>query len=128
MICPACKTQMIILELDDVEIDYCHSCAGVWLDEGELDLLLDEKNENTSPVVKALKDGDMLESEKRRCPVCSKKMREVVLPLDPPVEIDKCPERHGLWFDKGELEEVVKAGRGETVSEFLNAVFKDSRK
>ena len=33
---------MITLELEDVEIDYCTECGGIWLDAGELELLLGE--------------------------------------------------------------------------------------
>jgi Zn-finger nucleic acid-binding protein len=39
MICPSCKNQLIILEFNKVEIDYCPECSGIWLDSGELELL-----------------------------------------------------------------------------------------
>ena len=42
MDCPVCKNAMITLELEDVEIDHCLDCGGIWLDAGELELLLDE--------------------------------------------------------------------------------------
>ena len=42
MDCPVCKNAMIVLELDEVEVDYCADCRGVWLDSGELELLLEE--------------------------------------------------------------------------------------
>ena len=45
MKCPVCKDTLIILELNEVEIDYCSSCSGVWLDAGELELLIDEDSE-----------------------------------------------------------------------------------
>ena len=41
MNCPACKNAMITLELADVEIDHCVHCGGIWLDGGELELLMD---------------------------------------------------------------------------------------
>ncbi|MBT8387242.1 MAG: zf-TFIIB domain-containing protein, partial [Ignavibacteria bacterium] len=31
MICPVCKESMVILELSEVEIDYCTGCNGIWL-------------------------------------------------------------------------------------------------
>ena len=31
---------MIALELAEVEVDYCTACGGIWLDAGELELLL----------------------------------------------------------------------------------------
>jgi Zn-finger nucleic acid-binding protein len=33
--------ELKITERQDVEIDYCPQCRGVWLDRGELDKLLD---------------------------------------------------------------------------------------
>ncbi len=43
MDCPVCKSAMITLELAKVEIDYCTGCKGVWLDAGELEMLLEDK-------------------------------------------------------------------------------------
>ena len=40
MDCPVCKNAMIALELAEVEIDHCTDCGGIWLDAGELELLL----------------------------------------------------------------------------------------
>lgn len=42
MKCPACpETTLLMSERQGVEIDYCPSCRGVWLDRGELDKLID---------------------------------------------------------------------------------------
>ena len=46
MDCPVCKSAMIVLELDEVEIDYCTDCQGIWLDAGELELLLEDAAES----------------------------------------------------------------------------------
>lgn len=41
MKCPVCKTPgLLMTERLSVEIDYCPSCRGVWLDRGELDKLI----------------------------------------------------------------------------------------
>ena len=40
MDCPVCKNLMITLELDEVEIDHCLDCGGIWLDSGELEQLI----------------------------------------------------------------------------------------
>ena len=43
MQCPVCKDpQLVISERQGVEIDYCPSCRGVWLDRGELDKLIEK--------------------------------------------------------------------------------------
>ena len=39
--CPACKTTLLMTDRQGIEIDYCPSCRGVWLDRGELDKLIE---------------------------------------------------------------------------------------
>ena len=41
MLCPACKTDLVMTERQNIEIDYCPKCRGVWLDRGELDKIIE---------------------------------------------------------------------------------------
>lgn len=41
MKCPNCNETLMMTERHNVEIDYCPSCRGVWLDKGELDKMLE---------------------------------------------------------------------------------------
>ncbi len=41
MKCPNCNETLLMTERHQVEIDYCPSCRGIWLDRGELDKLMD---------------------------------------------------------------------------------------
>ena len=99
MDCPVCKYPMIVLELNRVEIDYCQKCSGIWLDKGELELLLDTEQERTA-LFNSFKLDNTAKEKKRKCPICLKKMDKVRLEG---ILIDKCRLGHGLWFDKGEL-------------------------
>jgi Zn-finger nucleic acid-binding protein len=48
MKCPACKEpDLVMSERQGVEIDYCPTCRGVWLDRGELDKIIDKSMEPT---------------------------------------------------------------------------------
>jgi len=50
MQCPVCKDQQLgISERQGVEIDYCPSCRGVWLDRGELDKLIEKSTTVSAP-------------------------------------------------------------------------------
>ena len=40
MNCPGCNTTLKVSDRQGVEIDYCPSCRGVWLDRGELDKII----------------------------------------------------------------------------------------
>lgn len=100
---------MIVLEIEEVEIDHCTACGGVWLDGGELDLLL-STSANRDEVMATL-SGDVEGKERSiRCPICSKKLDKVAVGSDKPVRLDKCPSNDGLWFDRGELLEVLRMG------------------
>jgi hypothetical protein len=41
MKCPACNVEMNLTERQEVEIDFCPQCRGVWLDRGELDKIIE---------------------------------------------------------------------------------------
>ncbi len=41
MKCPVDQAELVMSERQGVEIDYCPTCRGVWLDRGELDKILD---------------------------------------------------------------------------------------
>jgi len=45
MVCPRCGNTMDIEKVEDIEVDVCLSCGGVWLDEGELKDLKQIKEE-----------------------------------------------------------------------------------
>jgi len=40
MQCPVDGTTLLLSERQNIEIDYCPQCRGVWLDRGELDKLI----------------------------------------------------------------------------------------
>jgi uncharacterized protein len=110
MDCPRCLDPMIVLELKSVEVDYCPECGGVWLDEGELEVLLGNAKEKES-VLQSLRTMEGRQEEQGKCPVCAKKMEKVQCGSEgKTVVVDRCPQLHGLWFDKGELDDVLRMG------------------
>jgi Zn-finger nucleic acid-binding protein len=47
MACPVDGTTLVMSERQSIEIDYCPTCRGVWLDRGELDKII-ERSEAAS--------------------------------------------------------------------------------
>ena len=45
MPCPNCRTGLTLSDRSGVEIDYCPTCRGVWLDRGELDKIIDRSTQ-----------------------------------------------------------------------------------
>jgi Zn-finger nucleic acid-binding protein len=51
MQCPAgCDASLVMSERQNVEIDYCPTCRGVWLDRGELDKIIERSTQQLNEV------------------------------------------------------------------------------
>ncbi len=119
MNCPFCHSPLVILELNQIEIDYCTNCHGIWLDNGELELLLQDSVEKD-----ALLNSFVVEKNSGekfiKCPICLKKMEKVSCGTGNKVLLDKCKKNHGLWFNEGELEQVVELGGLDKQDKIIN--------
>lgn len=125
MDCPVCKDKaMITLELNEVEVDYCLDCKGIWLDEGELEILLSDEKQARS-FIESFETVSNCDEKLRKCPICLKMMEKVSVVGD--VVIDRCKKEHGIWFDKNELGDVLKHAEldpDNKVHELLKDIFK----
>jgi Zn-finger nucleic acid-binding protein len=111
MICPTCRELMIVVEQDKIELDHCLKCRGVWFDAGELELMLErmglESGDLSLAKIMDLPDAETKE-KKRRCPICGHKMKKVHIGKEPEVLIDVCLWGDGLWFDGGEVHQIIE--------------------
>lgn len=136
MICPTCHEVMIVVEQDKIELDHCTKCFGVWFDSGELELMLERMGLDSSALSLAqaadLPDAETAE-KKRRCPICGRKMKKTHIGQELKVLIDVCSWSDGLWFDGGEVHQIIeqcakesgaKMDSEERVLSFLGDTFK----
>jgi Zn-finger nucleic acid-binding protein len=49
MACPVDGTTLVMSERSGIEIDYCPTCRGVWLDRGELDKIIERNAAAQAP-------------------------------------------------------------------------------
>lgn len=134
MDCPACKGVVVVVEYQSIELDYCTKCYGVWFDAGELSLLTERLSLQgaglTVNEIASLPEKKVAEKP-RRCPICRKNMKKVTIGSAPEVLVDVCARGDGLWFDGGEVGQILgqlkdkhaagdKQGR---VIDFLGEVF-----
>lgn len=119
MDCPVCKEPMIVLELNEIEIDHCISCRGIWLDAGELELLLEGAEEKDN-LLSSFKVHRINKEQVRKCPICLKTMEKVLCGTDKKILIDKCHSNDGIWFDADEFEEIIKMAYFDKNNRVLN--------
>jgi Zn-finger nucleic acid-binding protein len=128
---------MIVVEYSNVELDYCLNCHGVWFDSDELELLLKCLNLDTPDLMLShtLDSEEAATAEKKiRCPICRRKMKKTTIGDRPEILIDACTRKDGLFFDGGEMYQLVKKlakkkslgqEAEDKVLSFLGEAFKD---
>lgn len=100
MLCPKCGKPLVIVERNQIELDWCPKCEGFWFDVDEWKLL-GVVSEKYNPFNY---DAVLSKEKSRKCPVCGKIMHKIDMNG---VLLDKCPNFHGVWFDKGELSQFI---------------------
>ncbi len=48
MKCPIDSVELLMSDRQGIEIDYCPTCRGVWLDRGELDKIIERDASNSA--------------------------------------------------------------------------------
>lgn len=68
MKCPCCPDSVLAMsDRQGIEIDYCPSCRGIWLDRGELDKIIEKsKLSDQSPTARPTKSSEQAEKGQSR--------------------------------------------------------------
>ena len=135
MLCPVCHEDALIVEYQDIELDYCPVCHGVWFDVGELDLLMASAGfEDFRHYLEEIANAPEPDTKekKHKCPTCGHKMKKAHIDTDNNILVDVCHVGDGIWFDGGEVQHLVKAlaekspekGASQGVLTFVRDIFK----
>ena len=110
MQCPKCSGKFEIVTYDEIEIDRCTSCGGLWFQPEELkalrddiwmaDYIIDTGDKSAGKVANAQRDVN--------CPQCDKKMYHEYDKEQPHITYETCPDGHGTFLDAGEFTDLVK--------------------
>lgn len=101
--CPEDQKLLAVHRHDEIELQVCRHCHGVWLTREQLASRC-VRSENLP--AEARRKADSKRRETGRPRTCS----QCLVPLNPQlvegVEIDLCPKCGGLWLDAGEFDAV----------------------
>lgn len=107
MKCPKCNQVLISVERNNIELEYCNDCGGLFLDIDEWYLIKECFNLNFEIIDIMKINPSKLSDVKEKasiCPVCNDRMEKIDIEG---LILDRCPKHHGVWFDKGELSEYM---------------------
>lgn len=113
MNCPRCDKQLISSRYEDIEIDKCSNCYGIWLDDGELEAIIKKRIKVfTKEELRSAVEHSFLGVPKGQrdihlsCPKCLAPMNTINYAISSGIILDRCLNNCGIWFDKSELEKV----------------------
>ncbi|GAG80259.1 unnamed protein product, partial [marine sediment metagenome] len=70
-----------------------------------------ENSDEKDSLLSSFKVDKNTKERPRKCPICLRRMEKVLCGTDKKILIDKCRRNDGIWFDTGELEDIIKMGR-----------------
>lgn len=101
MDCPRCNDEMTVLEADDVSLQRCQECSGVFIDPTDLNRLL---LRNNLPILDRLGGRENLEEISVTCPECSVDMTVIEGEDKRGLKYEACESCGGIWIDLEEEE------------------------
>jgi uncharacterized protein len=120
--CIKCNKPLTPKMVDDVEVDYCDACGGMWLDSGEIRQLAEKSESALEELRELVQKGAPTDAAPSTvdspCPACGGKLTVACLGI---VNLERCSACHGIFLDRGELDKaltVVKS-KGDEVATIL---------
>ncbi|MFW5741452.1 MAG: zf-TFIIB domain-containing protein, partial [Myxococcota bacterium] len=106
--CPRCKKTLLNRRYAELDVDECDGCGGLFIEPSMLDRIVQSKDATTGlhlALPRRPYEREMTVAY-IRCPVCGKTMNRQAFGRVSGVIVDVC-RMHGVWFDAGELSEVL---------------------
>jgi Zn-finger nucleic acid-binding protein len=119
--CPRCKVgRLEEIEINNILIDRCNICAGLWFDLGEIEALAGqiEKIKEIDPDI----PPDSAINDEMPCPRCDGVMlrkHEITSEL----YTYRCASCMGTWIDRGQLKFAEDKNIEKSIKEILNRKF-----
>ncbi len=111
--CPRCATDLVGRLIDEVLIDECTGCHGVWVNMTALERVIEERRQARAEQIL----GSLAPAETSaqpaggamyiRCPECDVVMNRRMFARGSGIIVNVC-RNHGTWFDGGELPAVIQ--------------------
>ena len=111
--CVKCTSILDKAEIEEVEVDACPKCGGLWLDEGEIEKIsakMASEVDRLRDLLRQKGGAPAVPSEiQDACPACTTTMQEVKVG---DLHVDFCGSCKGIFLDRGELEQALDLVKG----------------
>ncbi|MCS7243777.1 MAG: zf-TFIIB domain-containing protein [Candidatus Calescibacterium sp.] len=110
--CPNCQNSMKKLSIrmkgellqENLQLDFCQECEGIWFDRGELIKSLEIDIKDISKFFPSRTKQSIKGTGRRICPLCQRQLSLINYSKDSNIWVDICSNGCGIFLDSGELE------------------------
>jgi Zn-finger nucleic acid-binding protein len=124
---------MEVQEIENVAIDVCSKCAGIWFAQDELRKAKDLAEPDLNWMdfeIWGHEDRFTFSHRPVKCPQCNIDM-VIINYGDTGVDIDYCPKCRGAWLEEGEFSKIIDALNAEatdkSIPEYVKASLNEAK-
>lgn len=107
MQCPKCTHDMQTVTVDDIDIDRCTRCFGIWFDRLEKEDLRKLEGAEEIDIGDEFVGAQYDQIQEINCPKCQIPALHVETEA-PCIRFEKCPACGGSFFDAGEFRDYLE--------------------
>ncbi|MFT6437710.1 MAG: Zn-finger nucleic acid-binding protein [Candidatus Azotimanducaceae bacterium] len=122
MNCPKCESTFEHIVFNNIEIDRCSHCKGLWFDMLEKEDLVKMKGAESIDIGDEQVGKQFSEIRNINCPDCSRSMIPMVDKDQFHIKYEYCPNCFGTFFDAGEFRDLKENSVLERFMQMLQTV------
>ena len=115
MKCPKCGSALATVRLENIQLDKCHQCDGIWFDAGEVETIRKKALQDPEEILEMEYGSPSVHSGQTdgymQCPRCESHQGRLIqhyFSYSTPVRVDRCQSCLGIWLDDGELNSLIE--------------------
>jgi Zn-finger nucleic acid-binding protein len=120
--CPKCNTDLVSTVRHKINVNYCQSCKGMWLERQDLGKLEDEVFDYGDDAKGTLAFSSTPTTAK--CPECGTPLKRFNYRFYD-LEMEFCVNQHGYWLDEDEDTRVLQLMKKEEADETRKLLAED---
>lgn len=102
--CPKCKHELKTIIYENIEVDRCQKCGGIWFDATEAEELKKIKGSEKLDIINPAISYQYNHMIKQiNCPRCKAKMHKILDIDQYSIWYEQCTKCNGIWLDAGEF-------------------------
>jgi Zn-finger nucleic acid-binding protein len=102
--CPHCRNNLITINYQNIEVDRCSQCEGIWFDALEAEELKKIKGSENVDIGNYTKSEHLHHPQQQiKCPRCRGKMLQMLDIDQYSIWYKQCRQCRGIWLDSGDF-------------------------